>query len=153
MQELENILDDDQDMEDMYLGRRRGEDAMVALEHMAYIAETYSEGTQTDDEEGSGNGDGVSSPAGPAAHSLNFSAVSSRIGPFLLAKRFAWKTLSENLMKMTTHDVVRLHVYDDWVFQYQKCFAVVAHTASTGNVTLSCKKHAQEHDTTNSLQT
>ncbi|DBB04147.1 hypothetical protein WJX77_012034 [Trebouxia sp. C0004] len=70
-QELEDILDDDQDMEDMYLGRRRGEDAMAALEHMAYIAETYSEGTQTDDEEGSGNGDGVSSPAGPAAHSWN----------------------------------------------------------------------------------
>ncbi|DBA67525.1 TPA: hypothetical protein ACH3X2_001803 [Trebouxia sp. C0005] len=72
-QELEDILDDDQDMEDMYLGRRRGEDAMVALEHMAYIAETYSEGTQTDNEEGSVNEDGVSSPAGPATHSWNLS--------------------------------------------------------------------------------
>ncbi|DBB07621.1 hypothetical protein WJX82_008530 [Trebouxia sp. C0006] len=70
-QELEDILDDDQDMEDMYLGRRRGEDAMVALEHMAHIAETYSEGTQTDDEEDSGNADGVSLPAGPAAQPWN----------------------------------------------------------------------------------
>ena len=85
MQELEDILDDDQDMEDMYLGRRRGEDAMVALEHMAYIAETYSEGTQTDDEEGSSNGDGVLSPAGPAVHSWNPSEVSSRTGPYPLA--------------------------------------------------------------------
>lgn len=82
-------MDDDQDMEDMYLGRRRGEDAMAALEHMAYIAETYSEGTQTDDEDDSGNADGVSSPAGPVAHSWNHAGVSFRIGPFPLAKRFA----------------------------------------------------------------
>ena len=89
MQELEDILDDDQDMEDMYLGRRRGEDAMVALEHMAYIAETYSEGTQTDDEEDSGNADGVSLPAGPAAQPWNPSGVSFRTDPFPLAKCFA----------------------------------------------------------------
>ena len=89
MQELEHILDDDQDMEDMYLGRRRGEDAMAALEHMAYIAKTYSEGTQTDDEDDSGNADGVSSSAGPAGHSWNSSGVSSSgIDPFPLAKRF-----------------------------------------------------------------
>ena len=48
-QELEDLLDDDQDMEDMYLGRRRGEEAMAALQQMAYIAQSYSEGTQTDD--------------------------------------------------------------------------------------------------------
>lgn len=88
MQELEDILDDDQDMEDMYLGRRRGEDAIVALEHMAYIAETYSEGTQTDDEDDSSNAEGVSLPAGPAGHSWNPSGVRSRTGPFPLAKHF-----------------------------------------------------------------
>lgn len=56
-QELEDLLDDDQDMEDMYLGRRRGEEAMLALQHMANIAQTYTQGTQTDDEDdGSVNG-------------------------------------------------------------------------------------------------
>ncbi len=67
-QELEDLLDDDQDMEDMYLGRRRGEEAVVALQQMAYIAERYSDGTQTDDEEGAGNLDGVSTAAIPVAH-------------------------------------------------------------------------------------
>lgn len=46
-QELEDLLDDDQDMEDMYLGRRRGEEAMLALQHMAYIASNYSQAPQT----------------------------------------------------------------------------------------------------------
>ena len=78
-------MDDDQDMEDMYLGRRRGEDALLALEHMANIAESYSEGTQTDDEEGGGNGDGVLSPSGitmqqqrnPAEVCCTISAISA----------------------------------------------------------------------------
>ena len=44
-------------MEDMYLSRRRGEEAMLALQQMANIAQTYTQGTQTDDEDdGSMNG-------------------------------------------------------------------------------------------------
>ena len=34
-------------MEDMYLGRRRGEEAMLALQHMAHIANNYSQAPQT----------------------------------------------------------------------------------------------------------
>ena len=45
-QELEDLLDDDQDMEDMYLARRRGEEAMLALHHMAYIAQNHAQQPQ-----------------------------------------------------------------------------------------------------------
>lgn len=49
LQELEDILDDDQDMEDMYLGRRRGEEAVDALQQMAQLAELHADGPQADD--------------------------------------------------------------------------------------------------------
>ena len=49
MQELEDILDDDQDMEDMYLGRRRGEEAVDALQQMAQLAQLHTDGSQADD--------------------------------------------------------------------------------------------------------
>lgn len=48
-QELEDILDDDQDMEDMYLGRRMGEEAVTALQQMAEMAQMH-DGPHTDDD-------------------------------------------------------------------------------------------------------
>ena len=49
LQELEDILDDDQDMEDMYLGRRRGEEAVDALQQMAQLAQLHADGSPADD--------------------------------------------------------------------------------------------------------
>ena len=48
-QELEDILDDDQDMEDMYLGRRMGEEAVTALQQMAEMAQMHDGSRQDDD--------------------------------------------------------------------------------------------------------
>ena len=51
LQELEDILDDDQDMEDMYLGRRLGEEAVTALQQMAEMAQLHADGSRADDGE------------------------------------------------------------------------------------------------------
>lgn len=48
LQELEDILDDDQDMEDMYLGRRLGEEAVTALQQMAEMAQMHTDGADED---------------------------------------------------------------------------------------------------------
>lgn len=50
MQELEDILDDDQDMEDMYLGRRLGEEAVTALQQMAEMAQMHADDAKGDAE-------------------------------------------------------------------------------------------------------
>lgn len=51
LQELEDILDDDQDMEDMYLGRRLGEEAVTALQQMAEMAQLHADGPRAGDNE------------------------------------------------------------------------------------------------------
>ena len=51
LQELEDILDDDQDMEDMYLGRRLGEEAVTALQQMAEMAQLHADNPRADDNE------------------------------------------------------------------------------------------------------
>lgn len=61
-------------MEDMYLGRRQGEEAMLALQHMAYLAHNHGEGMQASGQDRSNNR--FSSSAAAAGQSVDGSVTS-----------------------------------------------------------------------------